>query len=97
MVEQPVYRTPPSLCPCCGNLADACGTLPGPAEAAPADGDLTLCIECGALLRFGPVLQLLIATAADEASLDPEQAATIARTQRFIRGRGRRPVQTPQA
>jgi hypothetical protein len=48
------YRTPESACLSCGKRLDAAGLLDGQPIEPPGDGDTTLCIGCGAVMKYGP-------------------------------------------
>jgi hypothetical protein len=53
------YEVPPARCPSCGYLADAATPVRGMSEAVPKPGDITMCIRCGNVLKFGQSLDLL--------------------------------------
>ena len=64
-------------CPTCGYVFEKCSNLTG--SGAPHSGDLTLCIECGEILRFERINGALQIFKSDHRS--PE----ILRLQRLIR------------
>jgi hypothetical protein len=74
--------------PCCGYHVDSTMALGG--RGVPRPGSFTLCLNCGALLRYldewGAVEQT---TAVDD--LTPDQRAMVRIAQRFIVARG--PIQ----
>ena len=49
-------RVPKSECPCCGKTIDRAAGLNCP--DAPREGDVAVCIGCGAVNEFGPGLVL---------------------------------------
>ena len=52
------HHTKPCLCPNCGNFLDAATQIGG--DAKPDPGDISVCIECAAILQFGDDLALTI-------------------------------------
>lgn len=58
------YRHKSSLCPGCRQLINAT-TDPKQRGAPRAGVDLTICVGCGTLLKFGPGLELLAVTPED--------------------------------
>lgn len=79
------HVTPTDLCPSCGARFDRATGIDHP--SAPEPGDFTVCISCGALLRFDAALRTEPATAEDWAALEPEQATMIRRAQALLRAR----------
>lgn len=77
-------------CPTCGYAIDA-ATLLNYGDARPAAGDLSLCLNCGALLIFdGPdVNAIRRITPEEEAVLDDANRMAVDRAQAVIRERGR--------
>lgn len=73
---------PPSVCPVCGRRADAATSLRGDFE--PASGDLSLCISCGAVLKFDAELQLQRVDPNEVAALPPAIRAELDRTRGAI-------------
>ncbi len=49
-------RTAPTFCPYCFKLLDAATSLG--TEAVPGPGDFTVCIDCCAVLKYGPDMSL---------------------------------------
>jgi len=83
-------RTPDALCPVCGYHMDHAASVG--TKAKPTPGDFSLCLDCGAFLRFDKTLQLVLATDAElESDLNPKSFATAKRAQNLIRKRGRLP------
>jgi hypothetical protein len=68
MSEYPHVRVPKQNCPVCKHILSAVGTLAGDVPT-PVAGDVTVCLECGALLEFTKKLALRLI---DERKLDPE-------------------------
>ncbi len=58
------HHLDPEPCPNCGHMIDACTGLQG--KESPDPGDVTICMYCGALLRYGEGLSLI--------KLSPENA-----------------------
>lgn len=77
-------------CPACGYVIDA-ATLLTYGDARPAAGDLSLCLDCGALLVFdGPdVGSIRRITPDEEAGMDDGNRLRVDRAQAIIRERGR--------
>jgi hypothetical protein len=50
-------RVPPSMCPACGYACDAATSLED-RDAVPEPGDWTVCLACGELLVFSPLMVL---------------------------------------
>jgi hypothetical protein len=55
-----IYKTRMDSCPACGVLFDQQGDVPGNTPDAPSPGDLTVCIECTAVLTFDDTLRVRI-------------------------------------
>lgn len=51
-------RLPASSCPVCGNECNAATWQAGPSRKSPEPGDITVCVECVSVLKFGPEMQL---------------------------------------
>jgi hypothetical protein len=70
MTNKTSYDVPVSACPKCREVLDC--ALPGGGEplpgGGPAEGDCTICINCKAILTYGPGMQL--ASASAEAVMD---------------------------
>lgn len=57
-------------------------------DRQPTPGDYSACLDCGALLRFGPALVLTLCTACDLVELakaDPPTFATLQKAQMLVR------------
>jgi hypothetical protein len=76
-------RTPPQTCPCCRKFLDA--TTHILKNHVPKVGDLTLCIECCAVLVFEPGMTMRLFTTAEIATLPNSTLADLERQQRAIR------------
>jgi hypothetical protein len=48
-----------SACPTCGTTLNAASAV-GEADSKPSQGDFTLCINCGTIMRFGEKLELIL-------------------------------------
>lgn len=72
-----------SPCPVCRKMLDAASALDG-SNDGPTPGDVTVCINCGMVLKFTQTLGLAIATPQDVNELSYEQAVQIAKAQQFI-------------
>lgn len=72
-----------SECPCCGNVQDraSCRDL----DRGPVQGDLSICWDCGAALRFGKAMALELLTAADLVSIGKEDGAALLELRRVQR------------
>ena len=79
-----IHRTPAFRCPTCGEPLDAHGGHPGQDAVAPAAGDLTVCIYCVAILRFGED-RLAVVTGDELLQEDPATRAAISASVRMIR------------
>jgi hypothetical protein len=66
-------------CPNCGS--EMCRASSRETKAPPTPGDWLICIDCGALLRWGDAHKLRLATQPELASLDPVAQREIARIQ----------------
>jgi len=66
-------------------MLDACSTLRS--EEAPSVGDLSVCIECAAVLVFVVAMELRLATDRDLAGLPAEAAADIKKARELIQRR----------
>lgn len=63
-------RVPLSACPCCGKEMDCASPVDG-VQSKPVEGDLSVCINCAAVLQFDDKLMLKELTAEDRQSLPP--------------------------
>lgn len=81
-------RLPLTLCPECGYALDAATSMTG--QWSPSPGALTLCLSCGALLRFDDDLRPTGCTDAAEmvAALESGLRDLVEATQQRIRARG---------
>lgn len=76
-------RTAPQACPVCSYLVDShSGAYE---EVVPAEGDFSLCIQCGAILRFGPTLQLSVVPDVHATDADDDTKFNVLRAQQLIR------------
>lgn len=79
-----------SYCPACGRTVDAAtGILE---DARPTAGDLTVCWNCGEILRFRKDLTVEAAEPDELRGLDVANRRALLWTQRGIRRRGLLPV-----
>jgi hypothetical protein len=76
---------PISLCPSCGYACEAASSVTGD---TPEVGDLGVCFNCGALLRFGIGFVLYAATDAELAGLPSDKRQMVTASQDYIRQRG---------
>ena len=81
------FRVPMSLCLHCGYSSDTTTDITD--HAAPKAGDLTICLNCGGLLRFEPDLMRSVASDEALAEVEPGAAAVVRRAWEFTRKRGR--------
>lgn len=68
-------RLPNSPCPVCGKKLDAASESTG-APVKPVEGDFSVCLYCGALLRFGAHLVIVKASLDELMQLQTEQPLT---------------------
>jgi hypothetical protein len=81
------HRRAVKPCPICQCPCDSSTQLAGESSRAPVVGDLTLCVNCGALLVFdGPALALRVANTWEVAV---ELRPVVALAQSYIAQRGR--------
>lgn len=66
-----------SCCPCCKSLLDGASQISGDEQIAPKEGDYTVCIKCGAFLRFGETLDIIELTPEDFERLLEEDSETV--------------------
>lgn len=81
----PMSRVPESPCPNCGHVMNG-ATDPEDEDAVPVPGDATVCIDCAALLVFGPELQLGLMSPAHLLRLSHDERLQLSAIQHFIRG-----------
>lgn len=89
---------PPDECVTCGYAGDCATAVHG--EARPKPGDITMCINCGEIYRFGPEMHMVLLDPADlfKIALQKTEAAqTIFLAQKIIRERGRIWPEKPSA
>lgn len=72
MSEPVPFRHTASRCPRCRQILN--GTIDHQGRGAPRAGDLTVCVGCGTVLRFGPNLALTAVTAEQIEQLPPQTA-----------------------
>lgn len=82
------HKVPPSECPACGKVNDrASGALKGKClDVAPSPGDLSVCIGCGAVVEFGPQLQLTLVPQDRLAAADMVNARALQSAMRQLLG-----------
>ncbi len=85
-MTMPDYRVPESKCPFCfAELDRACNT---DAEGGPRPGDMSICLYCARILKFGPMTQLVLPTPEDFEELmrqSPETILLLMKNQRAVR------------
>jgi hypothetical protein len=84
------FGIPPFLCPWCGYYQDRVSHLVDSRDKnPPAVGDVTVCLNCGQLLKF--VLGLAVVQVHDETLLDidPVKGLKILKVRAAIKARGR--------
>jgi hypothetical protein len=76
--------------PCCGYVTNSADLLPEFESATPDVGDLSICLNCGALLAYrdGERNLTRLATRRQMEGLNSEQRRYIKIVQRYIRARG---------
>jgi len=79
--------------PCCGYSVDQSDSLealidPSKGNSVPKEGDLTICLNCGALLTFTALGNTRPSLQGDLKSLSLQESIDIARAQHLIRARG---------
>lgn len=72
-------RVPTSRCPACDTRLSAATDFF--AAGVPQEGDVTVCLECGVVLRFGPDLVLERLTEAARQALSPRLRVMLGRFQ----------------
>lgn len=80
-------RVRKSACPVCKYEMDAATCLSHP-ESGPKAGDYSICIECAAVLRFGPGMELVEADKVDMAEMEyrqPREFAMLKKGQRLVK------------
>lgn len=77
------FKVPEQSCPSCAHTLNA--ALESQADGrAPTPGDLTFCIHCNELLRYGKGLLLRKVSAKEERKLVPSERATVNATRRLL-------------
>lgn len=87
-----IHHTPECACLYCGRRVNAAGSPDGSPIPAPAEGDVTICMRCGAVMRFNAAGKVRGMSDAemDELIADAEymnMLARLVRRIRFIRAR----------
>lgn len=86
-MDETIYRTAELICPKCGKLIDSHTNITKQ-HGAPRKEDLTVCVGCGSILKYGKKLELipLSMKELDEISTnDPKLKAMVFRAQYVIR------------
>lgn len=73
----------PGVCPKCGYKIDAAGNMPGETQR-PGPGDLSICLDCTAVLRFDASMTLKAMTSTEILRLPHETQSEIAHTRLAI-------------
>ena len=71
-------------CPWCGKVVDSLSTLEGEPPFA-KEGDMSVCFGCTEVMQFDADMRLKKMTAAEIATLSPDEAADLRQTQDAIR------------
>lgn len=82
-IPWPDFQTKPSSCPACSRELDAATAVRH--DAAPKDGDLSICIGCGTYLVFAGALGVLLLDAEAFAGLPVETQIELRRVREAIR------------
>ncbi len=83
MPPHPSTHLPPDECPVCHGYLDAAGPITN-AKVQPKPGDYSLCINCGALLRFDPGMRLQVVPDDDLLELPKGDVERLRRVQEMI-------------
>ena len=78
------HSLPICACPSCGTRIDAASSL-CEGSPAPVPGDITICIDCAAVMRFDKDLTVRLTSPAELRALHPDTQRDLARAQRAIR------------
>jgi hypothetical protein len=78
------FRFKLTRCPHCGHRLNACSTLGE--DRPPNPGDLSVCMGCGQVVRFGPKLKLQRVPASVIAALLPDERAELQEVLDKVRG-----------
>lgn len=76
-------RVPQSTCPVCGTLLNAASFFTG--ESSPRPGDLSVCIECTAILVFQADLTVQGISEEELESLPPELHVELIRMRQILK------------
>lgn len=81
------HRTPECACLNCGRLMNAAGSTDGSPIPPPAEGDLSVCLRCGAVMKYDSAGKVRGMTQAemDKLKADTEQMNMLAKLVRGIR------------
>lgn len=79
----PSVPLPDRRCPWCGETLNMAASFDH--DQQPKPGDLTVCIQCAGMLKYGPAMKLLRLTEADIDDLDDETADSLALAHQTIR------------
>lgn len=79
MSEPHHVRLPMQSTPCCGSRVDSHTDVVG--DAAPQPGDLSVCLYCASILRFGDGLGLVVVD-------EPERSELLAESEELTRAVG---------
>lgn len=81
------FSMAPQMCPACGYFCDTASPIGRHDGKPPVPNDMTLCLQCGTALVFGPRLEFHRANSADLATFEHQQPnayALLRRGQRAI-------------
>jgi hypothetical protein len=78
-------RIEPHTLPCCGKEIDAVTRFGEGIRNDPSPGDFTVCVYCGAWLRFTVELRARMFEAEDILDLEAEQISMLRKATRLIR------------
>lgn len=78
-----ITRVPESNCPICGHVMDAVSDFE--TASAPSEGDLSVCMECAAVLTFNADLTLRILRDGEFLALPLKNRLSLANYQKTIR------------
>jgi len=80
-----VYMMPVTMCPTCGYVMTAAGTVDGSEGRRPTNGDITGCMKCGESLIYGEAMQVRPLTLEEYTALPAEQQRDLAKIRAFAR------------
>jgi hypothetical protein len=78
-----MVKVPESRCPSCGKLLDAATSITDPG-ASPSPDDMTICVGCGAILKFDKDLHLQELLQKDYDAIDTEDLLMITKMQTAV-------------